>query len=91
MSEHRTPEQVSAEQAVEDAVTAMLTAEGFPGVLADWVVLTASYGSKDGDVPAMGFFPREGQPSYRSLGLLDYAQARLRAHAADCGPPEEEP
>lgn len=80
----RTPEQAAADTAFEDAIRDLLAAYDAEGLLTEWVLVTASH-IDDGTpttTTAVGHWVPPAQPLHRSLGALDYAVTRLRAHIA---------
>lgn len=85
MSDDRTAEQRAADDRLEDAIRAHLEAyDTTDGVLMEWVVLATQHiAENDGSsATAVSHWVPPGQPLHRSLGLLDYAATRLRAHLA---------
>ncbi len=81
----RTPEQVAADQALTDAITAVRAAydpDVDTGVLTEYIVVSAwSTWDSDGDgVSTIMSTPMDGDvPLHRLLGLLDYSLARYRS------------
>ncbi|GAA0501071.1 hypothetical protein [Streptomyces olivaceiscleroticus] len=85
-----TPELRDAYQRLEDAITEVCHLEGFNGVLTEWVLVSAAQRyDEDGDgISQVGVLVPDGggQVGYhRLLGLLDYAQVRMRAEVAQDG------
>jgi hypothetical protein len=65
---------------VEQAITDVLADFGSEGVLVDWVVVTHQVTPGDvgaADATATSYFSSEYQPSYRTLGLLDYGRTSV--------------
>lgn len=85
MGDGRTSEQKSADDRFADAISELMLAYGATdGLLIEWVLLTAQHHVNDDGTTStsVGNYTQPGQPFHRSLGLLDYAQVRLRAHIA---------
>ncbi len=79
-----TAEQKAADENLTAAIERALAAhsiEGEPYVLAEYIVITCQHRfDEDGDgITAVGYLSRDGDvPLHRSLGLAEYAAARLR-------------
>lgn len=88
MSDSRTDEQQAADADLTTAIEAVNRAYfgDEARLLTDYVVVFAEQSwDDDGDqITAVGVNPRDGDlPIYRTLGLLDYAQARARQRLAE--------
>lgn len=67
-------------QRIEQAISDILTDVGQDGMLVDWVVVTHQIklgGPGEGDESSTGYFASEDQPSYRTLGLLDFGRTSV--------------
>lgn len=84
MSDDRTDEQRAADTRFEAAVDELRSAYESEGLLVEWVLVTAAHIANDDGTSstAVGHWVPPGQPLHRSLGTLDYATTRLRAHIA---------
>lgn len=88
MSDTRSPEQKSADEALTAAVETVNRAYYGEGgrLLTDYVVVFAEQSwDEDGDsVTAVGVNPRDGDlPIYKTIGLLDYALTRARQRLSE--------
>jgi hypothetical protein len=83
----RTPDQVKADQAVEDALAARAIAYGAEpgGVVTAWFAVTtaADYDSDGDPVTKYALATPHDQPVHTDLGLLAYATARVRSWCVD--------
>lgn len=67
-------------QRIEQAISDILTDVGQTGMLVDWVVVTHQLelgGPGERDSSSTGYFASEDQPSYRTLGLLDFGRTSV--------------
>lgn len=66
---------------VEQAISDVLTDAGQRGLLVDWVVVTHQIVpatlAGDPDESSTGYFASDDQPSYRTLGLLDFGRTSV--------------
>lgn len=65
---------------VEQAISDVLTDAGETGLLVDWVVVThqLKLGEPgEADQSTTGYFSSDDQPSYRTLGLLDFGRTSV--------------
>jgi hypothetical protein len=65
---------------IERAISDVLTDLGETGMLVDWVVVTHQLhlgAPGEEDRSSTGFFASEEQPSYRTLGLLDFGRTSV--------------
>jgi hypothetical protein len=75
-----TPEELKAEQALEEAIKNVLVVRGYTdGLLMDWVVITAQHIVPNEDPDGSGatghlMLTPHTQPAYRCDGLLDYGK-----------------
>ena len=77
----------AAYRKLEEAIHAVTDAEGFQGVLVEWIVVAASQRyDEDGDgITQVGTLLPDGGgavPYHRVIGLLDYALTRCRKEVA---------
>lgn len=80
-------ERKAAYRKLEEAIHEVAEAEGFQGVLIEWVVVAASQRyDEDGDgITQVGTMLPDGGgaiPYHRLMGLLDYALTRCRKEVA---------
>lgn len=76
----------AAYQRLEDAILAVARAEGFDGVLTEWVVITSHrrFGDDGTTICQNGKLLPSGEiPHHHVMGLLDFELTRLRAQAAE--------
>lgn len=87
MSEPKTPEQQQAHEDLEQAIRKAVTAEGWDGLVTDAIVICAVQGFDDEGESVTHIarlIPGGGEiPSYRAMGLLDYALAGFRNDIRD--------
>lgn len=79
---------------LDAAIREYLRATGNEGVVVDWVVLATQqfYDENGGGYTATNNIVPPNQPLYRSLGLIEYAAARVRAQVAGhCDLTDDEP
>lgn len=87
-----TPEERVAAERLDAAVRDALEAYGMAvGVVTDLVVIYAQQYFADDGVPhtQVGYLSPSQPPHYRLMGLVDYAQTRLRAEVAEADAIEE--
>jgi hypothetical protein len=82
----RTPEQIAADNAIEDALALAvkayeLTEDG--DVVTTWAILGASQGLDDARTGYFQLYPSGSQPTHITVGLLRMAEAQILHGYAD--------